>query len=96
MNVYTVIDHDIRNPVGGAFIVVAENEEQARELLDEELIHRRLKPYAEEPYTLIELETDVASIPYSATAAVPFFRPTMLSFATTISTGVRMAKHRSR
>lgn len=32
--VWTCIDHDVINPVGGASVVVAHSEDEARELLD--------------------------------------------------------------
>lgn len=58
MRVFTCVDHDCHYPVGVASVVVAENEQQARELLDAQLIEHKLKPYAKDPYTLQELSLD--------------------------------------
>ena len=58
MRVFTCVDHDCHYPVGVASVIVAENEQQARELLDAQLIEHGLNPYDEPPYTLQELALD--------------------------------------
>lgn len=55
MKLFTCVDHDCVYPVGVASIVIAENEAQARELLDAALVERRLSPSSVEPYTLVEV-----------------------------------------
>lgn len=55
MNVFVCTDHDLHYPVGCASVVVADGEDQARELLDAELVRRGLRPHAVEPYTLKQL-----------------------------------------
>lgn len=55
MNVYTCTDHD-NLYVGGASVIVAESEDEARRLLDAELRSRRLKDHAASPYTLELIE----------------------------------------
>jgi hypothetical protein len=57
MNVYTCKDHDGHFPVGVASIVVADSEDEAREILDAELKANGLKPFARCPYTLVSLST---------------------------------------
>lgn len=44
-------DHDSHFPVGCASVVVAEDEDQARKLLDIQLIANGLKPFELKPYT---------------------------------------------
>jgi hypothetical protein len=51
-------DHASVWPVGVASVVVASDEDEARSLLDAELVGRGLKPYADEPYTLLEANHD--------------------------------------
>ncbi len=55
MKVYTCTDHDGFYPVPRASVVVAEDEAEARRLLDAALKEWGLKPHADEPYTLREL-----------------------------------------
>lgn len=56
MRIYVCLDHDGHWPVGVASLVFANDEDQARQLLDEQLRVAHLKPYADEPYTLVEME----------------------------------------
>ena len=56
MHLYIVLDHDHFWPVGVASIIVAKDEQQAVELLDHELVERKLKPSAEKRYTLHEYQ----------------------------------------
>lgn len=60
MNVYVCNDHDGMWPVPVASVVLADNEDEARRLLDAELIRQHLKPYAEYPYTLREFDNGPA------------------------------------
>ena len=60
MIVYTCTDHDYHWPVGVASIVVAPNEEEARKLLDAELVEGGLRPYEDKSYTLIPLSVMTA------------------------------------
>lgn len=53
MKAWTCTDHDYFWPVGVASVIVAETEEEARELLDAALLKRGLKTT---PYTLEELD----------------------------------------
>lgn len=55
MRVWVVTDHNTHWPVGGASIVVATDEIQARSLLDSALIDDSLKP---DDYTLREIMLD--------------------------------------
>lgn len=57
MNVYTCIDHEGHWPVGAASVVIADNEEQARELLIAELATHGLRQT--KPFTLKMLGLDV-------------------------------------
>ncbi len=59
MKVFVCTDHDNRWPTGCASVVVAKDEADATELLDVGLTKRGLKPSSEEPYTLIEIDTDM-------------------------------------
>lgn len=52
MKLYVCNDHDGFWPVGVASVVLAESEDQARELLDAELQKRGLRSHIDEPYTL--------------------------------------------
>ena len=56
MPVFVCTDHDQHWPVGGASIVVADTESEARKLLDAELVSDGLKPHAQEPYTLVAVD----------------------------------------
>lgn len=56
MRLFTCTDHDLHYPVGCASIVIADNEAHAIELLDAALIGKGLKPFSQEPYTLIEID----------------------------------------
>lgn len=58
MKVFTCIDHNGVYPVGVASVVVSENEQEARMLLDAVLIDHKLALDANDPYTLQELDTD--------------------------------------
>jgi hypothetical protein len=62
LKIFYCIDHNGHWPVGVASLIVAETKEQAQALLDAELVSRYLKPYSEEPYTLIELDTSVPGV----------------------------------
>jgi hypothetical protein len=53
------IDHATLYPVGGASVVMAENEERARALLLDVLTQACL---GREPFTLVELQPDTAII----------------------------------
>ena len=59
---YACNDHDSHYPVGCASVVVAENEEQARELLDAQLVANGLKPHKLAPYTLREVKAGEAVV----------------------------------
>ncbi len=56
MDVYTCIDHDCHWPVGVASVVVARDEDEARQLLDASLKDHGLKPHSAKPYTLQRLD----------------------------------------
>lgn len=56
MKVFVSNDHDSHYPVGTASVVIAKDKREARKLLDEALVYKGLKPYAEHPYELEELE----------------------------------------
>lgn len=56
MRLFVCTDHDLHYPVGCASVVLAEDEEQARDLLDAQLRKHGLKGHADEPYTLQELD----------------------------------------
>ena len=60
MRVYVCTDHDHHYPVGVASVVIAETENQARDLLDVQLRAHGLQPHAEEPYTLEPLDLSQA------------------------------------
>lgn len=65
MRAFICTDHDGHNPVGVASVVVAENEFQARELLNAELKSEGLEPRQggyrnTAAYTLIELDLTTA------------------------------------
>lgn len=56
MKVFTCTDHSTHWPVGGASVVVAESEAQARYLLEKELRVRGLDP---NEFTLKEIALDI-------------------------------------
>ncbi len=58
IRLFVCTDHDMHWPVGAASVVLAQDEEQARVLLDSELVSRGLKPYAKKPYQLREIPLD--------------------------------------
>lgn len=58
MKAFVCTDHDYHYPVGVASVIIAENEDQARSLLDAQLRERGLSPHADEPYTLQTLSLD--------------------------------------
>jgi len=58
MRVFTCTSHDYHWPVGVASVVVAESEEAARKLLDEELVSGGLRPFDESPYDLVDVDTN--------------------------------------
>ena len=60
IKVYTCIDHEGHWPVGVASVVVAEDEGQARILLDAELVEQGL--LAKESYTLQEMDLGQAQV----------------------------------
>ena len=55
MKLYYCKDHAGYWPIGVASIILASSEEEAKDLLDEELKSRGLKTYSEEPYTLTKI-----------------------------------------
>ncbi len=59
LKLFTCTDHD-SHCIGVASIVLAESEQQARELLDAALIEQGLKPYELEAYTLTEVDQTTA------------------------------------
>jgi len=57
MRVFTCIDHDCVYPVGVASVVVAEDEQQAVELLNAALVERGLSPSTpDNPDTFVEVD----------------------------------------
>lgn len=58
MKVWTCTDHDTMYPVGGASVVIAENESEARLLLDKELRENGCNP--DKGYTLQEVDLSKA------------------------------------
>jgi hypothetical protein len=60
-NIYVCTDHDRHYPVGAASVVIAWNENQARVLLDEQLIAQGLKPFTKHPYTLKLIQADFSA-----------------------------------
>lgn len=60
MRLWTSTDHDCHYPVGCASIVLAEDETEARRLLDEALTAHGLKGGDTAPYTLTEIPLDQA------------------------------------
>lgn len=60
MNVFVCTDHDSHYPVGCASVVIADTEEQARQLLDIQLREHSLMPHSMEPYTLQLVSTGEA------------------------------------
>ena len=59
MNVYVCTDHDTHYPVGGASVVVARSEKEARELLDKAL---RAKGLRVTDYTFVQLSKAAQAI----------------------------------
>lgn len=58
MRLFVVTDHDSYWPVGSASVIVAENEKQAHNLMDAALVADGLKPWLDDPYTLVEISLD--------------------------------------
>jgi len=58
LRLFVCTDHDGIWPVGVASVILATDEEQARILLDSELLASHLKPHDQEPYTLWEIPLD--------------------------------------
>ena len=54
MRVWVCTDHDTHWPVGGAAVVMADDEQSARQLLSAALIEKGLKP---DTFTLLEIDT---------------------------------------
>lgn len=55
LKIYVCTDHDGFYPVGVASVVIAEDEPDARRLLNKELTDKGLRPWAEKDYTLQEV-----------------------------------------
>lgn len=53
--VYVCTDHDSHWPVGVASVVIADSEEEARKLLDEQLLEHGLLSYENSKYSLKEI-----------------------------------------
>lgn len=62
MKVFVCTDHDYHWPVGVASVVQAESAEQARTLLDIELVKKGLRPNREPVYTLQQLPADPVAV----------------------------------
>ena len=62
LRIFTCTDHDGHYPVGTSSVIVARDEEEARELLDTALVAAGLKTGKEARYTLQELNTDRARV----------------------------------
>jgi len=60
MAVFVCTDHDSHYPVGCASVVIADTEEQAREMLDLQLREHCLMPHWMKPYTLQLISTGEA------------------------------------
>lgn len=60
MAVWTCNDFEGLYPVGTAAVVVADTEDQARRLLDDELTHRSLKQL--QPYRLVPLDISTPQV----------------------------------
>lgn len=56
MRLFICTDHDDHWPVGVASVVVARDEDEARRLLDQELMGRGLRPHARKAYTFREVD----------------------------------------
>jgi len=52
MKLYVCTDHDRHWPTGVASVIIAKNENEAKELLNKALVRHGLKPYDEKPYVL--------------------------------------------
>ena len=60
MKVFYCTNHDRHSPTGGgASVMVAQDEQQARELLDAELLKDDLSTSRVHPYKITELDTKV-------------------------------------
>ena len=55
MKLFYCEDHDAKWPVPVCSIIIAKDENQARDLLDEQLKERGLKTFSEEPYSLVKV-----------------------------------------
>lgn len=62
MKIYTCIDHAGFWPVGVASVIIAQNEDEARRLLDGELSKKGLATSDKKPYTLQQIKGPVAKI----------------------------------
>lgn len=62
MKVFVSANHDQFWPVGCASVAVAENEDEARRLLDAALAAKGLKTGAGKPYTLCEVAPGTAVV----------------------------------
>jgi hypothetical protein len=61
MKVYVCHDHDV-HWISDTSVIVAEDETNARVLLDAALREQHLKPHDRHPYTLIEVPTGVQQL----------------------------------
>lgn len=62
MRTFASNDHDAFYGVPRASVVLAETEEEARQKLDVALVKAGLKPFAQEPYTLREIQPGQAVV----------------------------------
>lgn len=62
LKVYVCTDHDYHYPVGCASVAIAYAEDEARAMLDEQLIAHGLKPFEHKPYTLRQISGPVAEV----------------------------------
>lgn len=60
MKIFTCTNHDTHWPIGGASIIIAKDRKQGKKLLDKELESQGLKPFKQEPYTLVEISSNKA------------------------------------
>ena len=60
MKIFTCIDHDYKCPVGCASVIIAKNEKEAQQMLDDVLIGDDLKPFSQQ--SQLAKEPDWASI----------------------------------
>jgi len=61
MKLYVCTDHDFHWPTGVASVIIAKNEDEAKELLNKALVRRGLQPYDEKPYVLHEISQKKSS-----------------------------------